>query len=129
MTGWIMDNLGPDVPVHFTAFHPDWKMMDTPPTPPQTLIKAREIALKNGIHHAYVGNIAHVAGEDTYCSGCRKRLIERRRYEVVDWRLKDDGACPSCGTALPGVFEDRPGHWGNRRKSVFLKEFASSQGL
>lgn len=124
MTRWIFQNLGPDVPIHFTAFHPDWKMMDKPSTPPATLIRAREIAIKNGLHYAYVGNVDAPEFESTYCPTCRQLLIGRDQYLLTNWNLTEDGRCRSCGANCPGVFEGRPGNWGNKRQPVRLKDFA-----
>ncbi len=120
MTSWIVERLGPDVPIHFTAFHPDYKMLDTPPTPPPTLTRAREIALANGIHHAYTGNVFDAGGQSTYCRGCGERVIERDWYRLDAYRLTDEGRCESCGTRLPGVFSGPAGSWGARRLPVRL---------
>jgi pyruvate formate lyase activating enzyme len=120
MTSWIVERLGPDVPVHFTAFHPDYKMLDRPPTPPQTLTRARRIALANGLRHAYTGNVFDVEGGSSYCPGCGGRVIERDWYRIGAYRLGDDGRCESCGTRLPGVFAGPPGAWGRRRLPVRL---------
>jgi pyruvate formate lyase activating enzyme len=97
MTGWVMENLGPEVPMHFTAFHPDWKMADTPPTPPATLRRARAIALKNGIRYVYTGNVHDRDGQSTYCHGCGEVLIGRDWYRLSDWNLTPQGACRFCG--------------------------------
>ena len=123
-TTWIVENLGPDVPVHFTAFHPDWKMLDTPPTPPATLSRARAIAVKNGIRYAYTGNVYDAAGGSTYCHGCGALVIGRDWYELGAWNLTDDGKCLSCGAACAGVFDGPPGDWGRRRTPVRLRAFA-----
>ena len=123
-TAWIVENLGPDVPVHFTAFHPDWKMLDTPTTPPATLSRARAIALKNGIRYAYTGNVYDAAGGSTYCHGCGALLIGRDWYELGAWNLTDDGRCLRCGAACAGVFDGLPGEWGRRRAPVRLRAFA-----
>ena len=120
MTAWIVERLGPDVPVHFTAFHPDYKMLDRPPTPPQTLARARRIALRNGIRHAYTGNVFDSEGGSTYCHGCGELVIERDWYRLGRYRLTDDGRCESCGVQLGGVFAGRPGGWGPRRLPVVL---------
>ena len=117
-TQWILENLGPDVPLHFTAFHPDYKMMDVSPTPAPTLTRARDIAVKNGLHHCYTGNVYDTAGSSTYCSGCGTRLIEREWYELGEWTLDVGGGCLKCGTKLPGVFKGKPGHWGRKRVPV-----------
>ena len=125
MTRWIFDKLGPDVPVHFTAFHPDFKMRDRPPTPPETLSRARRIALGNGVHHAYTGNTYDVDGQSTYCPSCRSRVIERDWYTLGDYQLTDDGNCRHCSMQLPGRYDGPPGHWGARRLPVRLAAFSS----
>ncbi len=122
MTKWIVAELGPDVPVHFTAFHPDWRMRDVPPTPASTLRRARRIALGNGVRHAYTGNVRDPEGSVTRCAGCGAALIERDGYDVSAWRLGEEGRCRACGTVLPGVFESRPGTWGSRRMPVRLAD-------
>ncbi len=117
MTRWVVDNVGPDVPMHFTAFHPDYRMLDVPPTPPETLRRARRIALDNGVHHAYTGNVHDPEGQATVCPGCRRTVIGRIGYEITSWEL-ERGRCRHCGTAIAGVFDDGPGHWGARRLPV-----------
>lgn len=123
MTQWVVEYLGPDVPMHFTAFHPDWKMLDTPATPPETLARARRIALKNGVRYAYTGNIHDAEGSSTYCHKCNKKLVGRDWFVLSDWNLTADGSCNSCGTPCVGQFDDRPGTWGSRRMPVRLKDF------
>jgi pyruvate formate lyase activating enzyme len=118
MTRWVVENLGPDVPMHFTAFHPDWKMRDKPATPPETLRQARQIALGNGVHYAYVGNVHDPDGDSTWCSGCGGLLIQRDWYELGAWNLTPEGNCKQCGTHCAGVFEAAPGDWGSRRQPV-----------
>jgi len=108
MTRWVVAQLGPDVPMHFTAFHPDWKMRDLPPTPAATLRRAREIALANGVRYAYTGNVHDPAGSSTFCHGCGERLIERDWYRLGDWALDGHGCCRHCGTTLPGHFAGPP---------------------
>ncbi len=125
MTQWVVHKLGADVPMHFTAFHPDWKMMDVPPTPPATLTRAREIAIKNGVRYAYTGNVHDEAGGSTYCHHCGNQLIGRDWYVLTAWNLDEQGRCRACGTACAGVFEARPGAWGARRMPVRLKDFAA----
>jgi pyruvate formate lyase activating enzyme len=120
MTRWIVDQLGPDVPVHFTAFHPDYKMLDTPPTPPATLRRAREIAIANGIRYAYTGNVYDRDGQSTYCPGCSALVIERDWYDLGAYRLTDDGRCTACGTRIPGVYAGPAEDWGRRRLPVVL---------
>jgi pyruvate formate lyase activating enzyme len=120
LTAWVMEHLGPDVPIHFTAFHPDWKMLDKPPTPPATLARARAIALRNGIHYAYTGNVHDRTGGSTWCPTCRALVIERDWYKLGRWLLDAAGHCLECGTQLPGVFQGDPGCWGRRRVPVRL---------
>jgi pyruvate formate lyase activating enzyme len=120
MGRWVMDNLGPDVPLFFTAFHPDWKMGDIPATPLETLIKARAIALDQGLHYVYTGNRHNPLTESTYCRKCHEVLIERDWHKILHYGLTDINHCPNCGTACPGVFEESPGDWGQRRVAVRL---------
>jgi pyruvate formate lyase activating enzyme len=124
MTRWGVANLGPDVPWHFTAFHPDWKMLDVPPTPPATLTRARAIALRNGVRYAYTGNVRDDEGGSTYCHKCGALLIGRDGYDITAWGLDADGKCRRCGAACAGRFEARPGTWGSRRQPVRLAAFA-----
>ncbi|HEY8526056.1 MAG TPA: AmmeMemoRadiSam system radical SAM enzyme [Acidimicrobiales bacterium] len=119
LTAWVADRLGPDVPLHFTAFHPDFKMRDVPPTPPATLSRAREWGLRNGLHYVYTGNVHDRDGSSTWCR-CGALLVERDWYELGRWHLTDDGRCRSCGHAVPGRFAGRPGTWGRRRVPVRL---------
>jgi pyruvate formate lyase activating enzyme len=125
MTQWVVQNLGPDVPMHFTAFHPDWKMMDYPSTPMATLTRARTIAMRNGVRYAYTGNVHDEAGESTYCHSCGERLIGRDWYVITDWQLTEDGKCSKCGTPCAGLFDARPGTWGAQRLPVRLKDYAA----
>ena len=124
MTRWVVETLGPDVPIHFSAFHPDWKMTDVPSTPPATLARARRIAIANGVRYAYTGNIRHGEGETTACHACGARLIGRDGYELTEWNL-EKGKCAACGEPCPGVFEEQPGRWGARRLPVRLRDFAA----
>ncbi len=123
---WIMDQLGPDVPWHFSAFHPDYKMRDRPRTPADTLQRARGIALDRGIHYVYTGNIHDVAGGSTYCQGCARVLVARDWYELRAWHLDERGQCTHCGTPCPGVFESQPGDWGAKRRPIRLADFPDS---
>jgi pyruvate formate lyase activating enzyme len=120
MTRWVADRLGPDVPLHFTAFHPDWKMRDRPATPAATLARARAIAQRNGLKWVYTGNVHDPEGQSTTCPQCGKRLIGRDGYEIFEWSLTKGGLCGSCGAACPGTFEEIPGGWGSRRLPVHL---------
>ncbi len=124
MTRWIVEELGPDVPTHFTAFHPDWKMMDRPPTPASTLTMARKIAIRNGLRYAYTGNVHDEEGGGTYCHQCRSRIIGRDWYVMTEWNLTDDGHCIFCGTPCAGVFDGPPGSWGARRVPVRLADYS-----
>jgi pyruvate formate lyase activating enzyme len=116
---WFAENLGPDVPWHFTAFHPDFKMLDKPHTPPPTLTRAREIARSKGLHYVYTGNVHDNDGGSTWCPGCGELLIQRDWYELGEWNLKD-GRCRSCSYKIAGRFEDERGDWGARRLPVKL---------
>ena len=123
MTKWIVEKLGPDVPLHFTAFHPDFRMLDVPATPPSTLTRARQIAITNGLHYVYTGNVHDGVGGSTYCHACGRLLIGRDWYELTAWHLTPEGACDQCGTKLAGVFEAQPGRWGAKRQPVRLANF------
>ena len=125
MTQWVVEHLGPDVPHHFTAFHPDWKMLDKPHTPPATLTMARRIAMKNGIRYAYTGNVHDEVGGSTLCHSCGATLIARDWYEINAWNLTPDGKCAVCTTPCAGVFEAAPGKWGARRQPVRLADFGA----
>ncbi len=118
MTQWVVENLGPDVPMHFTAFHPDWKMLDVPPTPAATLTRARDIAKKNGVRYAYTGNVHDRTGGSTICHQCGEILVGRDWYLLYEWNLTDDGRCVNCGTPCAGVFDGPAGTWGARRMPV-----------
>jgi len=124
MTRWVVEQLGPDVPMHFSAFHPDWKMRDVPPTPAATLTRARQIAIDNGVRHAYTGNVSDEAGQSTYCHQCGRVVIGRDGYDITSWALDVGGRCRACGSACAGVFTTHPGTWGSRRQPVRLKAFA-----
>jgi pyruvate formate lyase activating enzyme len=119
---WFAAELGPDVPWHFTAFHPDYKMLDVPHTPPEILARAREIARSKGLRYVYTGNIRDVAGSSTYCPGCGRRIIERDRYALGEWRLRGN-CCRDCGYRIAGHFAAEPGTWGNRRQPVRLEGY------
>jgi pyruvate formate lyase activating enzyme len=123
MTQWIAGHLGTDVPLHFTAFHPDWRMADKPPTPRKTLIRAREIALRNGLHYVYTGNVHDFAGSSTYCPGCGKMLIGRDWYELSAWNVtmrERSPRCANCSSEIAGVFESKPGAWGSKRWPIAI---------
>jgi pyruvate formate lyase activating enzyme len=118
MTRWVVEHLGPDVPMHFTAFHPDFRMLDVPPTPGGTLTRAREIARRNGVRYAYTGNVHDRDGGTTFCHGCGRAVIERDWYVLREWRLTPEGGCRYCGTPCAGVFDRSPDDWGARRMPV-----------
>jgi pyruvate formate lyase activating enzyme len=126
MSEWICEHLGPDVPLHFTAFHPDFKMLEVARTPTSTLRRAREIALARGLRHVYVGNVHDAAAGSTYCSSCGACVVQRDWYELGAYRLTSDGCCASCGTRVPGVYDDAPGAWGPRRQPVQLTSEVST---
>jgi len=118
MTQWLMAQLGPDVPLHFTAFHPAWKLHDKPATAWTSLKRARQIAMQNGLRYVYVGNVRDPVGNSTYCHHCGVRLIARDGYLLTDWQLNAHSACLHCGTVCAGVFEAVPGNWGAQRLPV-----------
>jgi len=115
---WVVEKIGPDVPLHFTAFRPEWKMRNVPATPVHTLALARSIALEAGVRYAYTGNVHDSRGNSTYCHSCGELLIERDWYEMGRWNVTPEGCCPRCATVLAGVFEAQPGSWGSRRQPV-----------
>jgi len=127
MTRWVAETLGPDVPMHFTAFHPDWRMLNHAPTPFASLAKARAIARANGLRYAYTGNVHDQEGGSTYCHACGARLIGRDWHEITAWGLAADGNCAHCGTRCAGVFENAPGHWGNRQLPVRLASWSGDE--
>ena len=123
MSEWIVDNLGPDVPLHFSAFFPTWKMTDHPATPKSTLSRSRRIALASGLNYVYTGNVSDPEGSSTYCHRCGETLIGRERYHLGGWLLKVDNGtavCGSCGAAVAGKFEKEPGTWGSRFQPVYI---------
>ena len=117
---WFARTLGPEVPLHFTAFHPDFKMTDVGPTPPATLARARRQALGHGLCHVYTGNVHDPDGQSTRCAGCGGLLVERDWYKIGRYRVTAGGACPDCGHALAGRFGARPGQWGPRRLPIAI---------
>ena len=120
MSRWIGKQLGPDVPLHFSAFHPDHKMRDTPATPASTLVRARDIARSEGLHFVYTGNVHHREGDTTYCPGCQAALIERDWYQINRYRLSPDGHCPHCRVTIPGRFAAKAGNFGRKRIPVAI---------
>jgi len=127
MTQWVVENLGPDVPMHFSAFHPDWKMRDKPHTSLASLLLARSVALKNGVRYAYVGNVHDKLASSTYCHSCGSLLIGRDWYNLDEWNLDASGNCRFCGERCAGVFSENPGGWGGKRRAVAMPR--AEQGL
>ena len=117
---WIARELGLDVPLHFTAFHPDYKMMDLPPTPPETLSRARAIAQQEGLQYVYTGNVFDTEGGTTYCTGCKAPLIVRDWHRILRYRVTQDGRCPDCTTPLAGEFGQFTRQFGNRRIPIAI---------
>ncbi len=124
-SAWVAEHLGPDVPWHFSAFHPDYKMSDKPHTPMATLQHARRIAKRHGLRYVYTGNVVDPEGESTWCHGCGALLIGRDRYAITAWNLDGAGHCKKCGERCAGVFEATPGDWGPRRLPVRLSDFGA----
>ena len=106
--------------MHFTAFHPDYKMLDIPPTPPATLTRARRIGMAEGLRFVYTGNVHDTEGDTTFCPGCGEAAVVRDWYSMRRYALTDDGSCGACGTALPGVYDGPVGRWGARRLPVLI---------
>lgn len=124
MCAWIMKELGPDVPLHFTAFHPDYKMTDLPGTPPSTLTRARRIAQEAGLHYVYTGNVHDIEGGTTYCPQCHKALIARDWHRIEKYSVTPTGTCGDCGTAIAGRYEQYTQQFGRRRMPLFLHRAA-----
>ncbi len=120
MSQWIVENLGVDVPLHFSVFHPDWKMKDKCKTPTRTVLNARRIAMDQGLHYVYVGNMHDKTADSTWCIQCGALLIERDWYQLGDWQLTSQAGCINCGYVCAGVFEEAPGQWGAKRVAVSL---------
>jgi pyruvate formate lyase activating enzyme len=120
LTRWVAEHLGPEVPLHFTAFHPDYRMTEVPRTPASTLHRAREIGLANGLRHVYTGNVHDTEGGTTFCSGCGEALIVRDWHAIRRYALDAHGACPRCGTALAGRFGAKAGPGVPRRLPIRL---------
>jgi pyruvate formate lyase activating enzyme len=123
MCRWIVNELGSEVPLHFTAFHPDWKMRDIPATPPATLTRARQIAMREGIRYVYTGNVHDTAGGTTSCPGCGTALFVRDWHQLLKYAIDPSGHCTACGTAIAGRFEEFRGQHGPRRIPVRLSTF------
>jgi AmmeMemoRadiSam system radical SAM enzyme len=125
MCDWIQTNVGPDVPVHFTAFHPDFRMNDRGRTPVETLLAAYDIAKATGLNYVYVGNVPVRDRQSTRCPNCRQLLIERVGYDIGNYHLRGN-QCDRCGTVIPGHFADAPGNWGSRRQPVRIATFQTA---
>jgi pyruvate formate lyase activating enzyme len=124
MCQWIKKELGTDVPLHFSAFHPDYKMSDIPATPPATLTRARNIALREGLQYVYTGNVHNQAGDTTFCPSCQTPVIVRDWYQINQYTLSSDGHCPSCGTAIAGRFDQQAGNFGRKRIPIAIMAHA-----
>ena len=121
---WIRKHLGQDVPLHFTAFHPDYRMTDVPATPAATLTRAREIGRLAGLNYVYTGNVHDAGGGSTYCPSCENVVIARDWYEIRNYRLDDAGSCKECGTRLAGRYQKFGKPFGARRIPVRLQQAA-----
>ena len=117
---WFASELGPEVPLHFTAFHPDFMMMDVPSTPAATLIRAREQGKAAGLKYVYTGNVRDVRGQSTCCPACGQQVIGRDGYEITGWQLDGAARCTACNERVPGHFDPEPGRWGARRRPLVL---------
>ncbi len=124
LTRWVGEHLGPEVPLHFSAFHPDGRLLNVPPTPHATLAMAREIALKNGLQNVYLGNVADRKGASTFCTGCGEIVIGRAGYQITSWNLDEKGRCIFCTRQCPGYFDAEPGTWGSKRRPVRIRDAA-----
>lgn len=122
LSRWVCAELGADVPLHFTAFHPDYKMQTTPRTPRETLLRARAIAMDQGLRYVYTGNIHDTGSQSTFCHSCKQVLIEREGYRLAEYNITADGCCNRCAAPIAGLFEARPGTWGSRRQPVRMAD-------
>jgi pyruvate formate lyase activating enzyme len=120
LSAWCARELGPDVPLHFSAFHPDYKLTETPATPPESLRRARKVAMDAGLHYVFTGNVHDRSGDATYCPGCGKAVIERDWYEILRYDLDDSGHCKHCQTAIAGRFGKFERPFGAQRIPVRL---------
>jgi AmmeMemoRadiSam system radical SAM enzyme len=133
MCGWIVEQLGPDMPLHFSAFHPDFKLTDRGPTPMSSLLSAYDIAHRAGIRYIYTGNVVDRERQHTYCHGCGRAVIERSGYEILSYAVevgansnqsREGGRCMFCQTPIAGRFDETPGYWGGRRMPVRIADYA-----
>ncbi|MBS1169259.1 MAG: Radical [Burkholderiaceae bacterium] len=120
LSEWIRTELGPDVPLHFSAFRPDYRMADVPPTPTATLVRARNIAQQAGLHYVYTGNVRHQDGDTTFCPQCHAPLIVRDWFQINRYRLAPEGKCPDCGAQLAGRYDDKPDEFGRKRIPIAI---------
>jgi pyruvate formate lyase activating enzyme len=127
LSRWVLRELGPDIPIHFSAFHPDHKMPDVPPTPLSTLVKARHIAIQEGLHYAYTGNVHHQEGDTTRCPTCHTVLVERDWYQINQYHLPGSAQCPGCTATVAGRFAEKAGGFGPRRIPVSIARFANEK--
>ncbi len=125
MCGWILQAVGDQVPIHFSAFHPDFRMLDRSATDPQTLHMAYDIARAEGLKYVYIGNVHDVARQSTFCHQCGQMLIERDGYRLGITTIDSQGKCQQCQAAIPGRFDDQPGSWGNRRQPLRIEQYAA----
>ena len=128
MCDWILNEIGPDVPLHFSAFHPDFRMRDRGGTPPETLVRAREIALAAGLKYVYTGNVNDVVRQSTCCPQCQQTLIERNWYQLGKYALRGN-RCGNCDTEIAGHFSDKPGNWGQKRLPVDIQSILKNSPL
>ena len=120
LSEWVAQKLGPDVPLHFSAFHPDFKMLGVPATPPETLTRARRQAMQAGLRYVYTGNLHDLEGDTTFCHECQTKLVIRDWYEVLEYQVTPEGKCPKCATPVAGSYDATPGEWGRRRQPVVM---------
>ena len=121
LSKWVANELGADVPLHFTAFHPDYKLDDLPPTPPATLTRARNIALGEGLRYVYTGNVHDSQGGTTGCPGCGSALVIRDWHRILVYRISADGHCTNCGAPVAGRFGRFEKPFGPRRIPISLR--------
>ncbi len=120
LADWVREHLGPEVPLHFSAYHPDYKLRDLPATPRETLRRARDIAIQAGLHYVYTGNVHDAEGDTTFCPGCMQALIERDWYDIKRYTLTEDGRCPHCGITIAGRYQRFDKAFGARRIPVSM---------
>ncbi len=128
LSEWFVEKLGVDIPLHFTAFYPDFKMKDVSPTPPETLSRARRIAMSKGIRYVYTGNVYDKEGQSTYCPNCKEVVIERNWYTLGKWGLDTEGRCSNCGFKIAGRFDKEPGRWGAKRVPIVIRSTHRGEG-